>query len=73
MKRYGLLLIALLIFPLISVAQISGTVFEADTDKTLPGANVIIKGTQTGQSTGTDGTFTINAQEGDILVISFVG
>ncbi|WP_440999958.1 TonB-dependent receptor [Fodinibius sp. SL11] len=73
MKRYGLLLIALLMFPLISVAQISGTVFDAGSNEPLPGANVIIKGTQTGTSTGTGGTFTINAEEGDILVISFVG
>ena len=73
MKRYGFLLFALLIFPLISVAQISGTVFDAGSNEPLPGANVVIQGTQTGTSTGTDGTFTINADEGDILVISFVG
>ncbi|MEL7832947.1 TonB-dependent receptor [Fodinibius sp. Rm-B-1B1-1] len=73
MKRYGLLFIALVVFPLMTTAQISGTVFEAGTNQPLPGANVIIKGTQTGTSTGTDGTFTINADEGDILVISFVG
>lgn len=73
MKRYGLLFFALIVFPLITTAQISGTVFDAETDQSLPGANVIIKGTQTGTSTGTDGTFTINAQEGDVLVVSFVG
>lgn len=73
MKRYALLLIALLIFPLISVAQISGTVFDAGSNEPLPGANVVIQGTQTGTATGTDGTFTINADEGDILVITFVG
>ncbi|GAA5521707.1 TonB-dependent receptor [Aliifodinibius salicampi] len=73
MKRYGLFLIALLIFPLVSVAQISGTVFDGSSNEPLPGANVIIQGTQTGTSTDTDGTFTINAQEGDILVVSFVG
>ncbi|MGM0547383.1 MAG: TonB-dependent receptor, partial [Bacteroidota bacterium] len=73
MKRYGLLLIALLIFPLISVAQISGTVFDSGSNEPLPGANVVIQGTQTGTSTGADGTFTINAEEGDTLVITFVG
>lgn len=73
MKRYGLLLIALLMFPLISAAQISGRVLDAETNQPLPGANIIVKGTQTGTSAGPDGAFTINAQEGDILVVSFIG
>lgn len=73
MKRYGLLFIVLMIVPLISSAQISGRVLDAETNQPLPGANVIIEGTQTGTSTGADGEFTIDAQEGDILVVSFVG
>lgn len=73
MKRYGLLFIVLMIFPLISSAQISGRVLEAETNQPLPGANIVIKGTQMGTSSGPDGTFTIDAREGDILVVSFIG
>lgn len=73
MKRYGLLLIALIFFPLLTFAQISGRVLEAGTNQPLPGANIVIKGTQTGTSAGPEGTFTINAQEGDILVVTFIG
>lgn len=73
MKRYISIFIALIMFPVIASAQISGRVLEAGTNDPLPGANIIIKGTQTGTSAGTNGNFTINAQEGDILVVSFVG
>lgn len=73
MKRYISILFALVLFPLLASAQISGRVLEAETNEPLPGANVVIKGTQTGTSTGTGGTFTIDADEGDILVVSFVG
>jgi TonB-linked SusC/RagA family outer membrane protein len=39
----------------------------------LPGANVIIKGTQKGTSTDFDGNYTINAATGQILVFSYTG
>ena len=39
----------------------------------LPGANVIIKGTQKGTSTDFDGNYTINAASGQTLVFSFTG
>lgn len=74
MKRYGLLFIVLMVFPLLASAQISGQVLDGETDQPLPGANVIIKGNpSTGTSTGPDGGFTIDAQAGDTLVASFVG
>jgi outer membrane receptor for ferrienterochelin and colicin len=73
MKRYLFLFIALMAFPLIASAQISGRVLEAETNQPLPGANVIIKGTQTGTATGPNGTFTINAEQGDTLIVSFIG
>lgn len=73
MKRYGFLFIVLLILPLTTVAQISGRVLDSETNEPLPGANIIIKGTQTGTSAGPNGAFTIDAQEGDILVVSFIG
>jgi TonB-linked SusC/RagA family outer membrane protein len=39
----------------------------------LPGANVIVKGTQKGTSTDFDGNYTINAASGQVLVFSFTG
>lgn len=54
-------------------AQISGKVIDAEENTPLPGATVVIKGTTTGAITGYDGTFTINASAGDMLVVTFVG
>lgn len=45
----------------------------ADDTGPLPGANVIIKGTETGTQTDFDGNYTIECNVGDILVISYVG
>jgi len=39
----------------------------------VPGALVIVKGTQRGTVTDIDGTFSIEAASGEILVVSFVG
>lgn len=37
------------------------------------GANIIVKGTTNGTITDFDGNFTLQAQKGDIIVISFIG
>ncbi|WP_394759973.1 SusC/RagA family TonB-linked outer membrane protein [Flavobacterium sp.] len=39
----------------------------------MPGVNVVIKGTQRGVSTGFDGTYSIKASVGEVLVFSFMG
>lgn len=39
----------------------------------LPGVNVIIKGKTRGSQTDFDGNFSINADEGDVLVFSYLG
>ena len=55
-------------------AQITGTVVDAETNEPLPGATVVIKGTQNGTTTDFDGLFSISgASSGDTLVISFIG
>ncbi len=41
--------------------------------ESLPGVNVLIKGSLKGVSTDQDGNFNILANEGDILIISFIG
>ena len=55
-------------------AQITGTVVDAETNEPLPGATVVIKGTQNGTTTDFDGLFSISgASAGNTLVISFIG
>ena len=50
---------------------VSGTVTTADGP--LPGATIVVKGTNTGTTTDFDGNFSIEASAGDVLVASFVG
>jgi len=42
-------------------------------DGPLPGATVLVKGTNSFATTDFDGNFTIEASQGDVLVVSFVG
>ncbi|MEO9004255.1 MAG: TonB-dependent receptor plug domain-containing protein, partial [Ginsengibacter sp.] len=53
--------------------QVSGTVTSADTQEPLVGVTVAVKGSKNGTSTNTIGKYSINADEGDILVFSIVG
>jgi iron complex outermembrane receptor protein len=52
---------------------VTGKVSSSDDGGTIPGANILEKGTSNGTITGTDGVYTITVQEGAILVFSFVG
>lgn len=77
MKRrlYVLLVFFLtLISPLVSAQGITvnGTVTDRN-GMTLPGVNVLIKGTSAGTQTDFDGNFTIAANPGQTLVFSFLG
>jgi TonB-linked SusC/RagA family outer membrane protein len=53
--------------------SIKGTIIDESTSEPLPGANIQVKGTTTGTITDLNGGFTIEAKQGDVLVISFVG
>ncbi|ENA1815255.1 hypothetical protein FPG87_09790 [Flavobacterium psychrophilum] len=44
-----------------------------DANGPMPGVNVLVKGTQRGVSTGFDGTYSIKASQGEVLVFSFMG
>ncbi|WP_372634248.1 SusC/RagA family TonB-linked outer membrane protein, partial [Fodinibius sp.] len=53
---------------------VTGTVTDAQSGETLPGVNVIIKGTTTGTSTNSDGQYELDVPSlQDTLVFSFVG
>ncbi|WP_196889896.1 vWA domain-containing protein [Aureivirga sp. CE67] len=74
MKLKKLLFISLLFITNIILAQqitISGVV--SDETGSLPGATVLIKGTNKGTETDFDGKYTIHVNRGQTLVFSFVG
>ena len=52
---------------------ITGKVFSADDQQPLPGATVLVKGTNRATITGSNGDFSIQAASGEFLVISFIG
>lgn len=51
---------------------VSGVVQDSDGEP-LAGAVVRVKGTQVGTSTDLDGKFSINAKEGDMLQVTYIG
>lgn len=53
-------------------SQIKGAITD-ENNMPLPGATILIKGTQKGTSTDFDGNYSIVAADNDILVLSFVG
>ncbi|PJB19093.1 MAG: SusC/RagA family TonB-linked outer membrane protein [Flavobacteriaceae bacterium CG_4_9_14_3_um_filter_33_16] len=74
-KNYYSLLV-LLMFGITSVLAQEKTISGIISDSSgipLPGATVLVKGTSTGTSTDFDGKYSIKANQGAILVISFVG
>ncbi|WP_142784836.1 TonB-dependent receptor [Changchengzhania lutea] len=52
--------------------EVKGTVLD-DTSGPIPGVSVVVKGTTTGTTTDFDGNYLIDANNGDILVFSYVG
>ncbi len=55
-----------------SVKQVTGTVVD-ESGGPLPGANVVVKGTSNGTQTDFDGHFSLDVQNGQELVISYIG
>ncbi len=52
---------------------VSGTVTDPSNGDALIGASVLVKGTQTGTITDIDGTYSLKASAGDVLVFSYTG
>ncbi len=70
------LLFAILFIPTGAHAQsqtVTGKVTVQSTGEPLPGANIVIKGTTQGTISGANGDFTITADAGQILAVSFLG
>ena len=73
-RSASLFLVLLLSFPAFSQERRVVTGTTSDTDgNTMPGVNVILKGTAVGTSSNAVGAFSIEAADDDILVISFIG
>lgn len=72
---FRLLMLFMALLPVVSYGQgktVEGTVLDSNNGP-VPGANVLIKGTNTGVQTDVDGKFSIEVAPGGVLVISFVG
>ena len=63
LRKGSIVLLLLVLTPMLAWAQntgkLTGTVTDAETGEPLPGANVIIQGTQRGAATNVDGQYTI--------------
>ncbi|WP_439557768.1 SusC/RagA family TonB-linked outer membrane protein, partial [Dyadobacter sp.] len=55
-----------------TIREITGTIQDTK-GMALAGATVVVKGTDKGTSTDANGKFTIEAEQGDVLVVSFIG
>ena len=77
MRKFVIKLVAsvFLLLPLSSLAQstITGKVVNDKDDSPVTGASVTVKGKGTGTKTDANGSFTISAIKGDIIIISSVG
>ena len=74
MRKILTLLTVLMLGVFLAHAQsrtITGTVFD-NTNKPVEGASILVKGTSRGTTTTTDGTFSITAKTGDVLVITTI-
>jgi TonB-linked SusC/RagA family outer membrane protein len=76
MKKY-LLISFLMLLVILAKAQdrvVSGKVTSVEDGSTLPGVNVILKGTSTGTSTDVNGNYSLTVpSSGGTLVFSFIG
>lgn len=52
---------------------VTGTITDAESGETIPGANIVEKGTSNGTITDFDGNYRLSVTDGATLMISFVG
>ena len=56
-----------------ALPQVTGVVTDSGTKEPMAGVNIIVKGTARGTTSDADGKFTIEADEGEVIVFSFIG
>lgn len=52
---------------------VKGKVYDKETNITLPGVSIMVKGTQNGTSTDFDGNFEMTVEQDQILIFKFLG
>ncbi len=69
------LLFCLIMVPTTLLAQttVSGTVTDGADAMPLPGVNIIVKGTSRGTATDFDGKFSLEVNQGETIVVSYLG
>lgn len=69
------MLLFLFVLPYFGYAQqaVTGIVTEKDGGAPIPGVNITVKGTTSGTITDLDGAYSINVEQGETLVFSFIG
>ncbi len=75
-RRLLFLLPIALLWNISAVAQhtVTGTVYDATTNETLPGATIAVEGTDRGTTTDMDGNYEITVETGnETLAFSFIG
>ena len=68
MKRFILLILALLPFSAFAQVKVSGTVTDSATNESMIGAGVLVKGTTNGVVTDVDGHYEITVPSGDVVL-----
>mgnify|MGYP003300546202 CR=1 FL=1 len=73
MKKFAVVLTALICSTVAVFAQVKGKVTDARDASPVAGASVNIQGTQRGTMTASDGTFSIDLSRNATIVVSSVG
>ncbi len=74
-RLLGLLMLSLFLHSPIFAQEgiFTGHILTGTDNTPVAGASIILKGSKTGVSSGVDGTFSIKAKSGDVLVITSIG
>ena len=74
MKKFTLFIAALFLGGIMYAQNnVSGVVVDGELGTSLPGASIVVKGTNNGVSSDFNGQFSIDAMPGSTLVITYIG
>ena len=60
-------------FSAFAQSEIRGTVYDTSKPTPMTGATVVVQGKNIATITDLDGNFSLNASEGDVLLVQFMG
>jgi len=67
------LVLTLLSVATLSAQRVNGVVTDAESNEVLPGATIVVKNEGRGTATDSEGKFSLEASEGEVLTVSLVG